>query len=234
MTLCLMTCFVVSAQQYYPKLDNIFLEDKEPDEIIFHNDIMYIREGLKKATEKVWMKNLQLSVSRGGGFYSLQLIPKWVYDVDLFDTGVVLKFNRGEEDRAKGIPLTFNMNEEINGEINGEIKRGDGYSQIGKGLSLEFPTNVLMVLDASDKVLKDTKANFTVNGFDYTFNENGTLDVIVKGVFDTSIRIKKENIDKSSVQAIVYHASKNGIVVSINYVGRNKDKLTAVLVDKKV
>ena len=230
MALCLMTCFVVSAQKYYPKLDNIFLEDKEPDEIVFHNDIMYIRESLKKATQKVWMNNLQLSVNRGSGFYSLELIPKWVYDVVLFDTGVVLRFNRGEEDRTKGIPLTFNIHE----EIDGDIKRGDGYSQIGKGLSLEFPTNVLMALDASDKVLKDAKANFVVKGFDYTFNENGTLDVIVNGVFDTSIRVKKQIINKSSVQSIVYHASKKGIVISVNYVGKNKEKLTAVLVDKKV
>ena len=158
------------------------------------------------------MSNLQLSVNRGSGFYSLELIPKWVYDVDLFDTGVVLRFNRGEEDRTKGIPLTFNMHE----EIDGDIKRGDGYFQIGKGLSLEFPTNVLMVLDASDKVLRPERTLISLEAASvgcYPLHLNRATSVVLEDFTD---RQRTETLLRESEDRFRTILESAAIGISVN------------------
>jgi len=219
-----------NAQRYYPALKNLMLQNVA-EESVFNNEITYVRDGFKTAINKVWYSNLQTSNGTNAAFYSMELVPKWIYEVDFLDTGVLLVFNQGLEDRTKGIPLTFHEY----AQVTETEKLGNGWSQTGDGLALQFPLGALVPYDtAAKKVIPSAKTTFTISGFTYKFENNGeALNIIVTGTFTTGIQLNKKNIPAGDVKNIIFNASKSELTVSMDYTDSKKREQTVILVTKK-
>lgn len=220
-----------NAQRYYPALGDIFLNDDDRDETVFYNEIAYFKEGLKTATKKVWMSNLQTSNNGNAAFYSLELIPKWVYEVNFLDTGMILKYNDGKEDKAVGIPLTYH---EFT-DKRGEEKNGNGRMQLEDGLSLEFPNEIMTRYSSEFKTdLPDGKCVFDISDLEYKFNpQEKSLYITLLGKFKTSVKIGKKAIDLEDVKSVSIHASKGLMKIEMKYAEGKKGDQTVTLITKK-
>jgi hypothetical protein len=220
-----------NAQRYYPKLDDMFLPDDDMHETVFYDEIAYFKEGLKTATKKVWMSNLQTSGNGNAAFYSLELIPKWVYEVNFLDTGMFLKYNEGKEDKTVGIPLTYHEYT----DKRGEEKNGNGRMYFENGLSLEFPVEIMTRYSSEFRTdLPDGKCLFDISGVEYKFDpKQKSLHIDITGKFRTSIKMGKKGIDTSSVQKISVHAAKGSLTIDLTYTDPKKGDQIVNLITKK-
>ncbi|WP_294822457.1 hypothetical protein [uncultured Flavobacterium sp.] len=233
LSLFLFIAGMCNAQKYYPKLDNIFLNDEDPDESIFYDEIDWFKEGLRTATKKVWMNGLQMSVNGDSAFYGLDLVPKWVYDINFLDTGMILKFNHAKEDKVSFIPITCTENI----DRRGEQKSGEGRIEFfGKGgVALEFPLEIMMPYNTEFKTtIPDIKCLFEPERATYTFDAaTKTLAISLTGEFTTAVKVGKTALGKDDVKGILIKVSEGLLNVDLRHPDKKKGEQTVNLISKK-
>ena len=126
------------AQNYYPKLNNLFLYEEQ--ESVFNNETVFFRVGLRKYFNKLFYSNLQTSnngsIANLASFYSLKIIPRFIFETDFFDENIKLKFNVGDDSsKYPSFPVIYN--EILTRDEN--TRTGSGNMTINKGsVSLQF------------------------------------------------------------------------------------------------
>ncbi|MGQ2983844.1 hypothetical protein [Flavobacterium sp.] len=229
----LLIASIGNAQKYYPKLDNIFLNDESFNESVFYEDIKWFKEGLRTATKKVWMNGLQTSVNGNSGFYSFDLVPKWVYDINFLDSGMILKFNHAKEDKVSYIPITCTET----------IERGDedGYGE-GRieflqkgGVAVEFPVEVMVPYNAEFKTtIPNAKCLFEPERASYEFDPaTKSLFISLTGDFTTAVKVGKNTVNKDDIKGISIKASKGLLAIDLRYTDKKKGEQVINLISKK-
>ncbi|MCW4468517.1 hypothetical protein OGH69_06050 [Flavobacterium sp. MFBS3-15] len=198
--LLLIAC-TCNAQKYYPKLENMYLQAGDMDESVFYDEITFFRDGLRAAIKKVWMNGLQTSSGGNSAFYSLDLVPKWVYDVDFMQTGMILKFNHAKEDKVSYIPITCTETLERRDEKSGEGRIE--FLQKG-GVALEFPLEIMTPYNTEFKTaIPDAKCLFEPERATYGFDPaTKSLSISLTGAFTTALKVGKTAIGKEDVTGI--------------------------------
>jgi len=196
-----------NAQKYFPKVNNLFLYKAE-DESLFSEDLNYFKVGVRAVNDKLFYKNFQNSNASNSAFYSLRIIPRFVFEKDFLETGILLKFNAISQEEFPSFPITFTEHY----EYNDGNKSGNGRIVIGnKGLSLLFENKEIIALDSiKNKKIKDTKAEFIIKQIDYLMN-NSELEIELFGGFTTAIRLNKMKLQKSEDYKLFIIAKKETI-----------------------
>lgn len=229
----LLIASVCNAQKYYPKLENMYLQVEDNDESVFYDEITFFRDGLRAAIKKVWINELQTSSGGNSAFYSLDLVPKWVYDVDFMQTGMILKFNHAKEDKLSYIPIT--CTETI--DRRSEERSGEGRIEfLGKGgVALEFPSAILTPYNAEFKTtIPDAKCLFEPERATYEFDPaTKSLSISLTGRFTTALKVGKTAINKEDVNGISIKASKGLLAIDLRYNDKKKGEQVVNLISKK-
>ncbi len=222
-----------NAQKYYPKLENMYLQAGDMDESVFYEEIVFFRDGLRTAIKKVWLNGLQTSSGGNSAFYSLDLVPKWVYEVNFMETGMILKFNHAKEDKVSYIPIT--CTETI--ERRSEEKSGDGRIEfLSKGgVALEFPQAMMTPYNTEFKTtIPDAKCLFEPERATYEFDPaTKSLTISLTGAFTTALKVGKTVIGKDDANGISIKASKGLLTVDLRYNDRKKGGQVINLITKK-
>lgn len=215
------------SQRYFPKLNNLFLENIG-EESLFSNKTLYFKEGLKVVTNKLFYKNLQTSNGSNSAFYSLSIIPRFIFEYNFLDSGIFIKYSPKSKEEFPSFPIIFNEFtniDEVSKSGNGNITIGDG------GLSLLFDKNQIQSFDFLAKdVINNTKAEFIIEKIEYKINENG-LEIELYGNFITDIKIKKSKIIKSNVAKLLINVQKE--VFKVSLIDSLKNKII-LITDKKI
>lgn len=232
LTFLLLIASVCNAQKYYPKLENMYLQDSDMDESVFYDEITFFRDGLRAAIKKVWMNGLQTSSGGNSAFYSLDLVPKWVYDVDFMQTGMIMKFNHAKEDKVSYIPITCTETIERRDEKSGEGRIE--FLQKG-GVALEFPLEILVPYNAEFKTtIPNAKCLFEPERASYVFDPaTKSLTISLTGGFTTALKVGKTALSKEDVKAISIRASKGLLTVDLRYNDKKKGEQVVNLISKK-
>ena len=219
-----MLCMNCYSQKYFPKLNNLFLE-QSGSESIFTEDINYFREGLRTANNKLFYKNLQTSNATNVAFYGMSIIPRFITDVDFLNTGMLLKFNAKSKEEFPSFPIIYN--EHTNSD--GDSKVGEGTIQIlNDGLSLAFINEQISI---SNKKLENEKTEFIIKKISYKI-EKDNLSIQLEGNFTTDIIIKKKKILKDSIEKLEMEAKKDSFIISA--INPSDNKLLVILNQKIV
>lgn len=199
-TSILLLCFWIgnaNAQSYYPKLNNLFLEN-EGSESVFTPETEFFRLELRENFNKLFYGDLQ--TSNGGSrtsasaFYSMKIIPRFVFETEFFDSNIYLKFNV-ENDKSKfpSFPIICN---EYNAITDDDKKEGKGDMTTDLGaISLQFSDKLF------DSGTKGVKSEFLVERIQYTY-KNNIFDVELLGSFTTDVKLKKTKLQKNTEQKI--------------------------------
>lgn len=213
------------SQKYFPKLNNLIFQNAE-SESLFSTKTLYFKEALKATTNKLFYKNLQTSTGTNTSFYSLSIIPRFIFEYNFFDTGNFIKFNAKSKDEFPSFPIIINENK------NNETKVGSGSINIGNdGLSLLFDKNQIKSLDSlTKKENLNTKAEFKIEKIDYKINENDIL-IELTGNFITDIKVAKSKIIRSNVSKLLINVEKEKFTISLINLLNNKE---IIIVEKKI
>lgn len=215
-----MNCY---SQKYFPKLNNLFLE-QSGSESIFTEDLNYFREGLRTANNKLFYKNLQTSNATNVAFYGMSIIPRFITEVDFLNTGMLLKFNAKSKEEFPSFPIIYN--EHTNSD--GDSKAGEGTIDIlNEGLSLAFTNEQISI---SNKKPENDKAEFIIKNISYKIDKDN-LSIQLEGNFTTDVIIKKKKIGKDSLRKLEMVAKKDSFVISAIHPGDNK---SIVILNQKI
>jgi hypothetical protein len=196
-----------NAQNYYSKLNNLFLYEEQ--ESVFNNETIFFRVGLRKYFNKLFYCNLQTSnngsSANSASFYSLKIIPRFIFETDFFDENIKLKFNVGDDtSKYPSFPVIYN--EIVSKEEN--AKEGSGNMTLNKGsISLEF-SNKLM--NSSSKMLVE----FLIDRIDYKF-KNNIYEIELNGQFTNDVKINKSKISKDSNRTIKIIVKNNNFTLLV-------------------
>jgi hypothetical protein len=190
----LFTTSIANSQAYYPSLNNFFLN--EETESVFNNDTEFFRLGLRNYFKKLFYGDLQTSTNGSNNnfaaFYSLKIIPRFIFETDFFDSEIKLKYNVSNEGKYPSFPLIYNeflINDDSK-------KKGKGDMTVNKGsVSLQFSDNLIPSLT------KNIKSEFLIERINYEF-ENNIFKIELLGEFNNDIKIKKHKIAKDSNHSI--------------------------------
>lgn len=204
-------CFYASAQKYYPKLNNLFIETSG-EESLFGTDLNYFREGLRAATNKVFYGNLQTSNNGNAAFYSMKVIPRFISEFNILETGVFLKFNATSKEEYPSFPLIANVLVTTNDS--GIV--GTGNIKIGNaGLILKFNPDEIIAFDLEkNKAIENLAVEFTINDIEYKIQEKSLLTIDVHGNFNSDLKIKKKKFSKDKIYLITITVTKNDLEMS--------------------
>ncbi|MDR6968053.1 hypothetical protein J2X31_002068 [Flavobacterium arsenatis] len=205
------------AQKYFPKLNNLFLQ-QSGSESLFSDDLNYFREGLLAANNKLFYKDLQTSNSRNAAFYSTSLIPRFITEVNFLETGMLLKFNAKSKDEFPSFPVIFN--EFFDSNDGGKFGQGT-IDIFDGGISLAFTDKQI---STSSKKQNDEKPEFIVKKISYKINKD-KLSIELDGNFKTDISIKKQKFAKDLLQKLKIEVVKQSFIVSCINPSNNKDIL---------
>ena len=217
--LVLATLFCVQnsqAQSYFPKLNNLFLEN-EGTESIFTPETEFFRIEMRKCFNKLFYGDLQ--TSNGGSrtsasaFYSMKIIPRFVFETEFFDSNIYLKFNV-ENDKSKfpSFPVICNEYNAITDEDKKEGK-GDMTTDLG-AISLQFSDKLI------DSGTKGVKSEFLIERISYTYKDN-IFEISLRGSFSTNVKLKKVKFEKQTEQTIKLLVKNN--TVTFYVVSKDKD-----------
>lgn len=179
-----------NAQNYYPKLNNLFLYEEQ--ESVFNNETIFFRLGLRKYFNKLFYSNLQTSnngsSANAASFYSLKIIPRFIFETDFFDDNIKLKFNvDNDTNKYPSFPVIYN--EIIS--VNENHKEGSGNITLNRGsVSLKFSNKLL---SSSSKSLVE----FLIERIDYKFKDN-VFEIELNGQYTNDVKINKSKISKDS------------------------------------
>lgn len=196
----LLTIGIANSQAYYPSLNNFFLN--EETESVFTSDTEFFRLGLRKNFKKLFYGDLQ-TTNNGtnanfAAFYSLKIIPRFIFENDFFDSEIKLKYNVPNEGKYPSFPLVYN--EYLIRE--GNEKMGKGDITLNKGtVSLQFSDRLVNSLS------KDLKSEFLIERIAYEF-KNDRFEIHLSGQFSNDIKIKKNKVNKDSNHSLKIVAEK--------------------------
>ncbi|MFM2213432.1 MAG: hypothetical protein RL427_695 [Bacteroidota bacterium] len=184
------TTGLINAQAYYPSLNNFFLY--EESESVFNKDTEFFRLGLRNNFKKLFYGDLQTSNNGSNdnyaAFYSLKIVPRFIFETDFFDTEIKLKYNVPAEGKYPSFPLIYNeylIKEEDN-------KMGKGDMTLNKGtVSLQFSEKLMHSL------AKELKNEFLLERINYEF-KNNRFEINLLGQFKNDLKIKKTKITKET------------------------------------
>lgn len=98
----------LSAQNYYPKLNNLWFEE---DEVINLNEYSHLVTEVRRISEKIFYKNYQFSGTLNqSSFTSLQIIPKKDSIQNIFKSPITIIFDKEANQKTEGIPMTYTQN----------------------------------------------------------------------------------------------------------------------------
>ena len=195
------------AQNYYPKLNNLFLYEEQ--ESVFNNETVFFRVGLRKYFNKLFYSNLQTSnngsIANLASFYSLKIIPRFIFETDFFDKNIKLKFNVGDDSsKYPSFPVIYN--EILTRDEN--TRTGSGNMTINKGsVSLQFSSKLM---SSSSKTLVE----FLIERIDYKF-KNNTFEIELNGQFNDDVKINKSKIGKNKNQTIKIIVKNNTFLLLV-------------------
>lgn len=215
----------VSAQAYYPRFTDLFLND--PDESLFSPELNYFREELKAVSKTLYIGDVQTSTSNSSGFYGFKIVPTSVREYNVLNSGVFLRFNVNLREKFASFPVTF---EEF---IDKENSEGSGRIEIDKqGVSLGFDQKLVKVLNPASV---NNKADFTITKADYKINKTN-LEIELKGYFATDIIIKGKKIKKDEISLLILNANEKGFDISYTTQKKkgNQIKKEKIYIVKKV
>lgn len=210
--LILIVLFSISssyAQNYYPKLNNLFLYEEQ--ESVFNNETVFFRIGLRKYFNKLFYSNLQTSNNGSSAnvasFYSLKIIPRFIFETDFFDENIKLKFNVGDDSsKYPSFPVIYN--EILTRDEN--TRTGSGNMTINKGsVSLQFSSKLM---SSSSKTLVE----FLIERIDYKF-KNNTFEIELNGQFNDDVKINKSKIGKNKNQTIKIIVKNNTFLLLVPF-----------------
>lgn len=226
LSLTLLLSLQANAQRYYPKLNNLFLENSG-DESLFNDDINYFREGLRAVNNKLFYGNMQISTNDNAAFVSMKMIPRFITEFNLLESGMVVKFNATSKEEYPSFPVTYQGYT----DTRSEPKTGHGRITIGnRGLSVAFENSQVTALNDKGKKDLNTKAEFVISDIEYTF-EPDSLIISLTGDFTTDVKVKKSIIKKNNFSPLIVTVKKGIFFVSYTNLLTGKE---IILLEKKV
>ena len=211
---------LTSSAQFYNKLNNVFLP-KENTETTFSDDFAYLQTWLQTATSRLFMSNMQTSMSTSGTavFFGLDIIPRGNFSNQIFNSGVSFNFiGKPTKDIVK-IPLTFNGKT----QVDGNPKKASGYLQIySDKIFLEFARSILIPLQKDTKLETDSNvtSQFIISGIDYKIDEH-EASFIFNGKFNNDIKTSSDRAIYRHVETVKCLFTKNNLKLIVI----NKDQV---------
>ncbi len=193
------------SQNYYPKLNNLFLYEEQVS--VFNNETNFFRIGLRKYFNKLFYSNLQTSNNGSSAnvasFYSLKIIPRFIFETDFFDENIKLKFNVGNDtSKYPSFPVIYN---EIVSVVD-NFKEGSGNITLDKGT---------VSLKLADKLLSSSSKSsieFLIERIDYKF-KNNIFEIELNGQYTNDVKINKSKISKDSNRTMKIIVKNNTILL---------------------
>lgn len=197
-----------SAQNYYPKLNNLWFDK---DGVIDQTEQNHLVTEIKRISEKIFYKNYQFSgATNTSSFTSIQIIPKKDSIQNIFNSPITVIFDREANQKAEGIPMTYTQN------VNMENKTLKSNLVVDKGgFNLWIPEKLFR-----DTASKKSRLMFNIIGADIEINKEVT-QIKFTGTFPDEIKFKRAQTQEINTISLTY--TKNKITLSVPYVDK-KDK----------
>jgi hypothetical protein len=205
----------IQAQSYFPKLNNLFLMN-EGAESIFTPETEFFRLELRENFNKLFYGDLQ--TSNGGSrrnssaFYSMKIIPRFVFETNLFDASMKLKFNvPNDGSKFPSFPIICNEYSAISDD---DKKEGKGTISTDKGaLSVQFSSKLIA------SIVQEIPSAFLIEQINYMY-KNDVFEIDLQGEFANDVKIKKVKYLKDAIQNLKLVVKNNSVTVYV--VSKNK------------
>lgn len=207
----------LSAQNYYPKLNNLWFEE---DEVINLNEYSHLVTEVRRISEKIFYKNYQFSGTLNqSSFTSLQIIPKKDSIQNIFKSPITIIFDKEANQKTEGIPMTYTQN------VNTENKTLKSNLVIDKGgFNLWIPEK-LFRNSASKKI----RLLFNITNADIDV-ANGSTIIKLDGTFPEEIKFKRSPTQE--IKSIFLTYTKNKITMSIPYTDKKEKQQNKILFEE--
>lgn len=198
-------CF---SQKYYPKLNNLWFDDK--DGIINSTDYGPLVTEVKRISEKIFYGGFQFSVNGDSGFYSLHIVPKKDSIENIFKSNITIIFDKEYNKKSDGIPMTYTQS------IDKQNKKLTSRLVVDKGgFNLLIPEKLFR-----DSASKKSRLMFNITEAEIKA-EKGVTQIELIGTFPEEIKFKKSSTQE--ITKIILEYSQNKAVMKVPYVDRKNN-----------